>query len=83
MNGYDNNGESIGAHQYCKKLVAITSSSSKSSLGCAAFLLAPWEFVRFDRGAGLDGRAWAGSGLLEWVDERFVLCMAIGMTERR
>jgi hypothetical protein len=29
-------------------------------------LLAPWEFVRLDKGAGLDGRAWAGKGLLEW-----------------
>jgi hypothetical protein len=46
--------------QYCKKLVAIESSSSKSSsLYWAAFgpaLLAAWEWVRLDEEAGLEVR---------------------------
>ena len=57
------------SYQNCRKLVAMRSSSSSktSSFLCkgTAFLLAPWELVRLDRGAGLDGRAWAGKGLLE------------------
>lgn len=55
--------------QYCRKLVAIRSSSSKSSsFLCTAFLLAPVEFERLDKGAGLDGRAWAGRAFLEVED---------------
>lgn len=58
-------------HQYCRKLVAITSSSSKSSsLGGTALMLPLEEWERLKRGAGLLGRAWAGSGLFEWVDGR-------------
>jgi hypothetical protein len=56
-----------GSYQYCKKLVAMRSSSSiSSSFLCegTAFLLAPWELERLDKGAGLDGRAWTGRGLL-------------------
>ena len=57
------------AYQYCRKLVAIRSSSSKSSsFLCTAFLLAPVEFERLDKGAGLDGRAWAGRAFLEVED---------------
>ena len=52
-------------YQYCRKLVAITSSSSNSSSLCATFLLARLALERFDNGAGLEGRACAGSGLFE------------------
>jgi hypothetical protein len=55
------------SYQYCKKLVAMRSSSSiSSSFLCrgTAFLLAPWEWERLDKGAGLDGRAWTDKGLL-------------------
>jgi len=68
MAGYES-GREKNAYQNCKKLVAITSSSSpSSSFLCTAFLLAPVEVVRFDEGAGFAGRAWAGSDLLEWLD---------------
>lgn len=73
----DDNDKRVSAHQNCKKLVAITSSSSKSSSLGMAFLLAPWEFVRFDNGAGFEGRAWAGNGLLEWLEGCRVWCVAI------
>jgi len=53
------------AYQYCRKLVAITSSSSDSSTLCTTFLLAMKELERFDNGAGFEGRACAGSGLFE------------------